>query len=404
MSAAAIGIVGGGPSSLVMAIALARRGVSSTVFERDPHPELAPRFHPDRSCTIDISGHGLRALRHIDATNYFDERVNRFKGIKLLDRISEDWTEPGWTGSRGDILRALMAVVKDRHQAAITFHFDTTVTAIDTRAGTVTAGPASGAVSTHRFDWVIGGDGAGSVVRRALEEQVPGFTVAKKSFPMFCTMIELDRVGEQLDKGYLHMFSVRPFVVAGAIRGESGPDSARWFCAVCTNKKLEFKSPDEAHAYFRNGSPRVLEFASADPVAAFARRASVHIGRTLTCSQYYGGKAVLLGDAAAPFPPIGQGLNAALESSMVLDQSVGETGTSPDQLLEAASRYGAKWKPEADAVAWVAERHLAENVFQNLRAAISQMVFGLSLVGECKRSDIPYTEAKRKAKRLRPLW
>ena len=37
------------------------------VLERDSHPEVAPRFNPDRSYTIDITGHGLRALRSVDA-------------------------------------------------------------------------------------------------------------------------------------------------------------------------------------------------------------------------------------------------------------------------------------------------------------------------------------------------
>src|SRR5918998_3641925 len=78
-----IGIVGGGPAGLVAAIALARRGIPTTVLERDPHPEVAPRFNPDRSYTIDISGHGLRALRHIDATSSFDERLIPFNGIKV---------------------------------------------------------------------------------------------------------------------------------------------------------------------------------------------------------------------------------------------------------------------------------------------------------------------------------
>src|SRR5262245_46499705 len=108
-----------------MAIALARRGISTTVFERDPHPETAPRFHPDRSYTIAHSAHGLRAPLYIDPTSYFDARVNQCKGITILGRISEDWNEPGWTGSRGDILRALMALIKDRHQDQNTFHFET---------------------------------------------------------------------------------------------------------------------------------------------------------------------------------------------------------------------------------------------------------------------------------------
>ena len=43
-----------GPSALFAAIALARRGIRTTVFERDVHPEVVPRFNPDRSYTIDI--------------------------------------------------------------------------------------------------------------------------------------------------------------------------------------------------------------------------------------------------------------------------------------------------------------------------------------------------------------
>ncbi len=163
---ARIGIVGGGPAALVMAIALARRGISTRVFERDLHPESAPRFHPDRSYTIDTSGHGLRALRHIDATSVFDERVNRFKGIKILGRISEEWTEPGWTGSRGDYLRALMAIVNDRHQDKIALHFESNVTAIDVLAGSVTTQPKLGPATTHTFDLLIGADGAGSLAAR----------------------------------------------------------------------------------------------------------------------------------------------------------------------------------------------------------------------------------------------
>lgn len=200
------------------------------------------------------------------------------------------------------------------------------------------------------------------------------------------------------------MFSIYPFVVAGAIRGDSGPSSTRWFGAVCTSRELRFSSASEAQSYFRASSPRILEFASENAIAAFAQRKCYHIGRSLRCSQLHGGRALLIGDAAAPFPPIGQGLNAAMESSMVLDQTIGEFGHSPAQVLEAVSAYSSKWKPEAEAAAWVAERHLAENRFHNLRARLTQILFGLSVVGETKRSDISYAEVKRKAQRLWPLW
>ena len=40
-----IAMVGGGPAALVAAIALARRGLRTTVFEREAHPLVAARFN-----------------------------------------------------------------------------------------------------------------------------------------------------------------------------------------------------------------------------------------------------------------------------------------------------------------------------------------------------------------------
>ena len=202
--------------------------------------------------------------------------------------------------------------------------------------GMVTSALMSGDTMARQFDFIVGADGAGSVVRRAMVDQVPGFTVETKSFPNYCTMIELDRVGHQLDPNYLHGLAVFPFCVAGAIKGDPGSDIPRWFCAVGTKKKQAFSSAGEARDYFRRRIPSVLELTSEEKLAAFAQRPCYHIGQTLTCSQLNGGKAVLLGDAASAFPPIGQGVNAAMESAMVLDKCISEVGSSPAELLEAA--------------------------------------------------------------------
>jgi len=398
-----IAIVGAGPSGLVLAIALARRGVPTTLFERDPHPEVAPRFNPDRSYTIDISGHGLRALRHIDACSYFDERMIRFKGLKLPGGATSEWTLPGWTGSRGDILRALMAQVGEQHADLVRVHFETRITAVDVAAGTLTHASASGDSVTESFGFVVGGDGAGSIVRKAMCEQIPGYTVETKSYPNYCTMIELDGVGDRMDRNYLHGLSVRPFCVAGAIKGDRGGDTSRWFCAVGTKAQQTFRSTEEGRAFFREHVPRVLELTSDEKVAAFAQRPCYHIGQTLTCSALYGGKAALLGDAAAAFPPIGQGVNAAMESAMALDLAIGEMGHAPKELIAAASLYSTRWKPEADAVSWMSIRSLFENRFHMLRASLTSKL-GLSIFDQAKSVDVPYSAVRRKAERLWPLW
>lgn len=399
---ATIALVGGGPAALVMAIALARRGIRTSVFERDPHPEIAPRFNPDRSYTIDISGHGLKALRHIDACSYFDDRMIRFKGLRIPGGATKEWTLPGWTGSRGDILRALMAVLKEKYRAWVTLEFESRVTSVDVVAGVVTYA-AKSTDTTKRFDLIIGADGAGSVVRKAMREQLPGFTVETKSFPNFCTMIELDRVGDQLDKNYLHGLSIRPFCVAGAIKGDRESDPARWFCAVGTKAHQTFASAEDARRFFRERCPRVLELASEEKIAAFAQRTCYHIGQTLKCSQLHGGRAVLLGDAAAAFPPIGQGVNAAMESAMMLDRCIGDVGCLPTELVRAAGLYDTKWRPEAEAVSWMSIRSLFENRFHMLRASITSGL-GISIFDQAKCVDVPYSEVRREAERRWPLW
>jgi kynurenine 3-monooxygenase len=395
-----IAIVGGGPAGLVAAIALARRRIRPTVFERDVHPERAPRFNPDRSYTIDITGHGLRALRHIDATAYFDARMLPFNGIQYKGRLVQEWGDPGWTGSRGDILRALTAVIADRHAGDVDLECECRVDAVDVHAGTVTVEPSGGERQTRSFDLIIGADGAGSVVRRAMQDQVDGFAVERHSIPNYVTMIELDRVGDALDKTCLHALSIRHFYVAGAINGDEGPDAPRWFCAIGADHELPFSSAAEAREHFATHCPEILELASEEAIAAFAERPSYHVGQTLTCSQLHGGKAVLLGDAGAPFPPIGQGLNAAMESAMVLDDLIGEAGTD---LAETPARYGAAWKPEADAVSWISQQTLFENGLNTLRS-VATMAIGRNVVDQAKSADLPYSEVRRKARALGWLW
>jgi kynurenine 3-monooxygenase len=87
----------------------------------------------------------------------------------------------------------------------------------------------------------------------------------------------------------------------------------------------------------------------------------------------------------------------------VLDLCIAQAGRSPTQLLGAAKLYNAKWKPEADAVSWISEKSLFENRFHMLRAQVTSML-GLSIFAQAKSADVPYSEVRRKAERLWPLW
>jgi kynurenine 3-monooxygenase len=69
-------------------------------------------------------------------------------------------------------------------------------------------------------------------------------------------MIELDRVGDRLHKNYLQALSVRHFWVAGAIKGDDGSATPRWFCAVGSKEEVRLSSADEARRYLERSAHR----------------------------------------------------------------------------------------------------------------------------------------------------
>jgi len=384
-----IAIIGGGPGGLTAAIALARRGVRTTVFERDDDPKRMPRFNPDRSYPIDITGHGLKAVRHIDALGHFDAHLTPFHGTSGLGRLSDPWSEQGWIGSRGDITRALMSVVDDRHRDMIEFVFHSEVRTVDVHAGEVAG---------RRFDLVIGADGAGSAVRAALREQVAGFTIETSSVPNYGLLLELDQVGQKLDKHYLQGLAANPLTLAAVIRDEDKPGGVRWLCVIGLGKPITFASPAQATAWLRRHCPRVLDLTSQQAITEFSGRECVHLGQRVACSRLYGGRAVLLGDAAAAFPPVGQGGNAALESAMVLDQCL-----AAGPLETFGAWYNAAWKPEADAVSWLGAQVRYQDPRMMLRMVIAR-AFGVNIASEAKSSVRSYSDVRRAARRLGPIW
>lgn len=398
-----IAIVGCGPAGMVMSIALARRGIRTIVFEQSQHPEVAPRYNADRSYAIDITGHGLKALRYIDACDTFDEFLIPFKGIKVPQmKRTEAWDEQGWIGSRGDIMRALMKVAERKYKDLITVEFEASVIELDIETGSITTQSVqSEAMQTRQYDLIIGADGGGSIVRQKMQEQLSDFTTEYREIPNHSTMLALDLAENKLDKHYLYVLSTEPFTATGAINGESGTDEVKWYCVVGTNHPLEFQNGEDARQYFQQNAPQILNYVSNSALEDFAQRQSHHIGRALTCSRLYGGKAVLLGDAGAPFSPIGQGINAAMESAIEFDACI--NGFSVEEIQQAVETYSEVWKREADAVTWISEQLYYSNAFHSLRLKLTT-VLGINPMNEAKRSDLPYSEVKKQADRLSFIW
>ena len=401
-----IAIVGAGPAGLTLALALAARpSLHVDVFERAADHRSSATFNPDRSYTIDITGHGLKAARYVGLTRTLDHSLIPFLGIRArLTPLTQEerCKEPGWTGSRGDICRALLSELLERTKGSdcVTVHFDTEATLVSAAKATLLISDGSGSREAS-YDLVVGCDGAGSAVRSVLQEQVRGFTVTScPSLTNHSTMLHLDLKSgtDALDPRFLYILSPPPvMLVAGAICGPKGPTDPLWFCQVGLSGAHRFSSVDEAMKLLTGAYRSITKLCSMAAIEAFSRRESVPIGRSKECSAMHGGRVVLLGDAGAPFPPVGQGVNAAMEAATVLDTCIGlqlGNGGSTADVLEAAARdFTRAWAPEASAIRTIA-RGLEYNasVFFIPRSVL-YLRLGVSALHNAKDGNLSYIQA-----------
>jgi len=403
-----IAIIGAGPAGLTCALALARRGIDIHIFERaDNHLETAT-YNPNRSYTIDITGHGKKAAVHVGATKRFDQELIRFCGLKYAlpawtkraptKTITETYPGQGWTGSRGDICRVLQAELNQVNSPNTRLLFSTEAHLIDAKKGILLLESINNKISyKETFDMIIGSDGGGSATRSTLQHLDPSFSVSSMDLGNHSIMLHLDQHLDELNPEYLYVHAVRPVAaVTGAINGPNGAKDPRWFCQLGFSGFRSFKSADEAETFLKQTQPLLLRYASPARIAEFSQRECISTGKSKRCSSLVSGRVVLLGDAGAPVPPIGQGVNAAMESAMVLDQCLAlaqEQGSESDAIVaQAQDHFLARWTPEADALREIALTVDLSKSYTSKRLLLAGAL-GYSGVANAKKGELSYQQA-----------
>lgn len=422
-----IAIVGAGPAGLMLALSLVRHrsgkasAIDLSLFERELHHDRQPRANADRSYTIDITGHGRLAIASIGPAllDRFDRELIPFRGIQahVLGRTLP-YAEGGWTGSRGDICSALLHELESilpTGNVNCSFLWGTEVTDISVEEGSLNYRSGNESRSSQ-FDLVVGADGAGSFFRRQLETD-GHLTTQKQSIPNYSRILHLDAQcpSAAFDPALLHMFSLRPWAVGGAILDAEAAHQAKEVVAAELPKDFYVQmgywnddplgTPGNVSAILRKirvqrrdkkEQARLADFVSEAEVEAFAHRDVYHTGKTVVCSQLIGGRCVLLGDAGTAFPPVGQGVNAALEAATVLGERLARV-EDPD-IQAAIDDYNQTWLPEARACAVIANQVVYGSSLNMLRmlvlGALSE-ISGVEFVGPqlAKNANYSYSEA-----------
>lgn len=369
MSRGHVNIVGAGLCGSLLAVVLARRGYDVTLFERGGDPrqgEPAGR----RSINLALAARGFRALEHAGLMARIEPLLVPMRGRMIhaedgstdLQPYGQRENERIYSVSRAELNRRLVDAAEHSHGVELRFRQE--ALGVDA-AGSTKSGALTVAVrdlegsSTYAIrPPIIAADGAGSAIRRTLGT-FGRLAVSESLLPHGYKELTLPpaKDGFQLDPEALHIWPRGGFMLI-ALPNPGGDFTLTLFLANEGKPSfagLSTRAEVEAFfgRYFADVAPMIPNLAEsflANPLGVLG---------TVRCGHWHsGGDVLLVGDAAHAVVPFhGQGMNAAFEDCVVLDSIL---HTEPRDWGEAFSRFEAKQRPNANAIADMALENYVE--------------------------------------------
>ena len=411
-------LIGSGLAGGLLAAYLGRRGYEVDLYERRSDPREG-NLVGGRSINLALSTRGIHALEQLGIANEVLKHAIPMRGRMI---------HPAGKGSRtifapydrdpnkyiNSIGRAALnttVIEAAQRYPNVRVHFNHRCTDVD--LDSATAGlidTETNETAAGRGDAVIGVDGAFSTVRQSMQKKLADFEYDESYLPhgyKELTVPPAPGGGWQMEKEALHIWPRKSFMMIAL----PNPD-----CSFTCTLFWEFEGPrsfattktdEDVRRFFEEEfpdavplMPKLLEEFRTNPTGSLV---------TIRCAPwYYKDKVALIGDAAhAVVPFYGQGMNAAFEDCVVLDECLAEF---PQDRQRAFAEYYKKRKENADALADLAVENFIEmrdkTASRAFRAKkkLDHLLEGL-LPGICLPlytmvtfTLIPYAEAARRAR------
>ncbi|MBD2338558.1 FAD-dependent monooxygenase [Calothrix sp. FACHB-156] len=380
-----LAIVGAGPSGLLLAHYLLRRGeqYQIDIYERRSDPRTVP-FSKSRTFPIALGNRGIGALQKIPGL------VETVKAMSLPTTGSIahqnngktrtiNRKEPLFTLDRTNLAIALLNQLVEKYDnSRLNIHFNCQCTQVDFAAKKVTLQRDSGEKFTADYDLLVGADGANSAVRDHLCT-TEMFECQKQSHRNEYKSIYIPNPPINLQPGKIHTWRIDDGSNIILLNQPDGSISGVIHFPQEKNQIVGLTTTEQVLQFFRQNFPEVAQLMPQSEAEAFAQRPISQV-ITIRCNLYhYGDSVVLIGDAAhAVTPALGQGCNSALEDVVVFDNLLDEYA---DNLAAAIENFSIRRQPDADALAELSENALpaTKGLFLEfiLRQRLSQILHQL---------------------------
>ncbi len=316
-----ITIAGAGLAGPLLSILLARKGFDVELFERNPDPRKG-RASAGRSINLALAERGRHALKMaglIDKVDRFTipmrgRMLHAPDGMLTLQEYGKDESEVIWSTHRVELNRTMLDDAEASNKVRI--FFDHKLTGVDWDYRKIACSASGGEnPHTHEFNVLIGADGGGSAVRKAME-RVADLGVSAEPLEHGYRELTIPpgkNGGFMMDSNALHIWPRGGFMLI-ALPNSGGSFTVTLFLSKHEDPGFEHLEDWQSQQQFMQQQfPDAMALLS-DLEADF-RDNPVGLLGTVRCKKWYHRDiALLIGDAAHAVVPFhGQGMNAAFE-------------------------------------------------------------------------------------------
>ena len=420
-------LIGSGLAGGLLAAYLGRRGYDVDLYERRADPREG-NIIGGRSINLALSTRGIHALEQLGIADEVLQHAIPMRGRMIHDKSGNLHFAPydvdpnkhinsiGRAALNTTVIEAAQRYPNVRvmfnHRCTDVDLDSATAELVDSyvEAGVSPADPVRQVIEVSA-DAVIGVDGAFSAVRQSMQEKLQTFDYDESYLAHGYKELTIPPGPDgswQMEKEALHIWPRKSFMMI-ALPNPDGSFTCTLFWEFEGPRSFaSTKTDDDVDRFFDEEfpdavplMPALLEDFKNNPTGSLV---------TIRCAPwFYKDKVALVGDAAhAVVPFYGQGMNAAFEDCVVLDECLAEF---PDNRERAFDEYFARRKENADALADLAIDNFIEmrdktasktfRAKKKLDHALEAALPGiyLPLYTMVTFTRIPYAEAAQRARR-----